>query len=162
MFKFATIGAFDNAVNVPYCKIPDAVTGKVFNGMGVTIDRKTGTMALTTAATGKGDVYVVYNVQRTFNFSSSKDFHFKAGDMPLVYKLASLNGYEVEFSLDDTLVTGTLADVTADKLLAYGANGKLGVVTAATGYAVWLKVIAVKGGIVRAEVVVNQPVVSAG
>lgn len=158
MFKFATIGAFDNAVNVPYCKIPDSITGGVFNGMGVTLDRKNGTLALTTATTGKGDVYVVYGVQRNPKFDSSEEFCFKAGEMPLVYKLSSLKGYEVQLTLNSNVISDTLSTIAADKLLAYGADGKLAVVAASTGYSAWLKVVEVTGDIVRAVVEVNEPV----
>lgn len=149
MFKFATIGAFDNAINVPYCTIPATVTAKVYNGMGVTIDRATKTVALTTASE-TGDIYVVYNVQRTFDFDNSADFCMVAGDMPLVYLLKSLAGYEVEFSVDANIVAAPDA-VAVGTTLVYGADGKLAAGTSDTQP--YLKVLEIVNGVARAQVI---------
>ena len=149
MFKFATIGAFDNAINVPYCTIPADVTTKVYNGMGVTIDRAKKTVALTTA-NETGDIYVVYNVQRTFDFDSSADFCMVAGDMPLVYVLKSLVGYEVEFSTDDKIAAAPDA-IAVGTTLVYGADGKLAAGTSTTQP--YFKVLEVVDGVARAQVI---------
>lgn len=151
MFKFGSIGAFSNAINIPYCKLSG--TAEVRNGNAVTIDRAAKTMALTTADTGKGDVYVVYNVERRFEYDDSNEMCWKPGEMPLVYELRSLIGYAVDFTNDAQLIAGAPA---AGNLLAYGADGKLTIVSAATGYKALYKVIEVVGDIIRAEVVAGE------
>lgn len=155
MFKFVTIGTFDNAINIPTCKLADSVSVPVVDGMGVTVDRAKKELVLTTATTGKGDVYILYNESAVLDGLNRNAF--VGGDMPLVFRAASLTGYEIAVSVDDAHFDSTKAQVQAGKLLGYGDGGKLSVISAATGYAVWFKVIEVSGGIARAEVLTALP-----
>lgn len=155
MFKFHTIGAFDRVINLPYCKMVEG-TDKVYNGNAVSIDRPTAIATLTDATTGKGDVWVIYNVIRGVYGTSSCDAYWTAGDYVNLYSLTSLIGLEVEISNDEyTFASGPVEGIAANDTLIYGDNGKL-TKAAATGCTAALKVIAVEGNILRCEVVAGE------
>lgn len=157
MFKLHTIGGFDRAINIPYCKLATG-TDKVYNGNGVTIDRAQATATLTTASTGKADVWVVYNVIRGVYCGGTSDAYSTAGDFVNLYSLASLVGLEVEISNDaHTFASGPVSSLVAGDKLAYGADGLLSKVSADTGYAYVYKIIAINGDIIRAEVATGTP-----
>lgn len=154
MFKFATVGAFDRAINVPYCVLDTTVTGKVYNGNAVTILRKD--KKLTPASNfASGELGVIYNEYRTFDYDKFDDMSFEAGDRPLVFTVDSLVGNEVEFTIDANIMTNAAAAVTAGTTLYYDANGKLGTTkgTHLLGY----YVLEVRGKWVRAQVVKAAP-----
>lgn len=153
MFKFHTIGAFDRAINIPYCKLATG-TDKVYNGNGCTIDRSNATATLTTTSTNKGDVWVVYNVIRGVYTGNSADVYWTAGDFVNLYSLSSLVGLEVEVTNDaHTFTSGPASDIAVGDTLAYGDRGLLGEISSTTGYSYALKVLEINGNIIRAEVI---------
>lgn len=139
MIKFRNIGVYKNAVNVPYCVVPSTITGGLKNGMGVTADLANKTVALPTADTAKGDVYVVINLIDKPETSSPNDYKIVAGENPRLFLLKSLDTRILDMDMD--AVTTAYTTIKVGDTLTLGVDGKWVVNATITGYATYLKVI---------------------
>lgn len=140
MIKFYEIGMYDNAVNVPYCTVPDTITNGVKNGYGVTYSEKTKTIALPTATTAKSDdLAIVMNVIDKPETLNPDDYTVEVGEFARLFRLDSLA--DRLLLMNDLAVTTAYGSIDVDDTLVVGTDGKWVKETTLTGYAYYLTVI---------------------
>lgn len=135
MIKFREIGAYKTTSNVGFCTTPAILT----NGMGVTINEATGVVALPTATTAKGDVYIVMNRIDAPETLAPDDYKIAIGECPRVFRLKSLDGRILD--MNDLAVTTAYASISAGDTLTLATTGKWVVNATLTGYETYLKVM---------------------
>lgn len=140
MIKFYEIGMYDNAVNVPYCTVPDTITNGVKNGYAVTYSEKTKTIALPTTDTAKSDgLAIVMNVIDKPETLDPDDYTVEVGEFARLFRLDSLANRLLV--MNDLAVTTAYTDIAVDDTLVVGTDGKWVKETTLTGYAYYLTVI---------------------
>lgn len=135
MLKFREIGTLKNATNVGYCVTPVALK----NGYGVTVDLSTKTVALPTADTAKGDVYIVLNKIDKPEVNEPNDYTIDIGEYPRAFRVKSLDGRIID--MDTDAVTTAYSALAKGDTLGFGTDGKLVKLTDTTGYATYFEVI---------------------
>ena len=136
--KYKTIGAFKNVQNVPYCK---AAT-ELHVGMGVVLDRATGTASLPASdADCKAVTYIVSNIDdKPERHSSAEAFTVQAGEYVRADNLHTVNGLEIEFAAFE--IDGGTEGLAAGDMLVFTTSGLVKKAADADGYAAAFKVIA--------------------
>lgn len=140
MIKFHEIGMYKNAVNIPYCKVPDTITDGIKNGYAVTYSETTKTVSLPTATTAKGsDLTIVMNVLDKPELKSPDDYVVSAGEYARLFRLDSLANRMLDMN-DLALTTAYESVAVGDKLVA-GTDGKWSKSASVDGYSAYLEVI---------------------
>ena len=138
MIKFRDIGTYKNCVNVPYCTVPSAITSGLKNGMGVTADLATKTVALPDATTAKGQVYIVMNRIDKPEVLAPNDYVIAVGENPRLFDITSLKNRILDMDMD--AVTTAYASIAVGNTLTLGTDGKWVVNATLTDYKSYLKV----------------------
>lgn len=140
MIKFHEIGMYKNAVNIPYCKVPDTIKDGIKNGYAVTYSETTKTVSLPTATTAKGsDLTIVMNVLDKPELKSPDDYVVSAGEYARLFRLDSLANRMLDMN-DLALTTAYESVAVGDKLVA-GTDGKWSKSASVDGYSAYLEVI---------------------
>lgn len=140
MIKFYEIGMYDNAVNVPYCTVPNTITNGVKNGFAVTYSEKTKTIALPTATTAKGgDIAIVMNILDKPELASPDDYTVEVGEFPRLFRIDSLE--DRLLLMNDAALTTAYASVAVDDVLVADTDGKWAKDNTHTDYTYGLTVI---------------------
>jgi len=134
MIKFRDIGTYKNAVDVPYCKTAVALK----NGMVVTADLAAKTVALPTATSTKGEVYIVINRIEKPEIKAPNEYTIEKDEYPRLFLVESLNTRILDMDMD--AVTGTYSAIAVGNKLAADVDGKLKVISDATGYKTYFEV----------------------
>ncbi len=121
MIKFRNIGGYKNAQNIPY--IPTTV--ELHNGMIVTVDMTKKTLALPSADTAKGEVYLVMNRYDKPEVASPNAYVIEVGEYPRLFMVSSLNGVILDCDTDQ--ITGAYSSINVGSKLTAGTDGKLAV-----------------------------------
>lgn len=121
MIKFRNIGGYKNAQNIPY--IPTTV--ELHNGMIVTVDMTKKTLALPSANTAKGEVYLVMNRYDKPEVASPNAYVIEVGEYPRLFMVSSLNGVILDCDTDQ--ITGAYSSINVGSKLTAGTDGKLAV-----------------------------------
>lgn len=121
MIKFRNIGGYKNAQNIPY--IPTTV--ELHNGMIVTVDMTKKTLALPSADTAKGEVYLVMNRYDKPEVASPNAYVIEVGEYPRLFMVSSLNGVVLDCDTDQ--ITGAYSSINVGSKLTAGTDGKLAV-----------------------------------
>lgn len=121
MIKFRNIGGYKNAQNIPY--IPTTV--ELHNGMIVTVDVTKKTLALPSADTAKGEVYLVMNRYDKPEVASPNAYVIEVGEYPRLFMVSSLNGVILDCDTDQ--ITGAYSSINVGSKLTAGTDGKLAV-----------------------------------
>lgn len=121
MIKFRNIGGYKNAQNIPY--IPTTV--ELHNGMIVTVDMAKKTLALPSADTAKGEVYLVMNRYDKPEVASPNAYVIEVGEYPRLFMVSSLNGVVLDCDTDQ--ITGAYSSINVGSKLTAGTDGKLAV-----------------------------------
>lgn len=119
MIKFRNIGGYKNAQNIPY--IPTTV--ELHNGMVVTVDMKKKTLALPSADTAKGEVYLVMNRYDKPEVNSPNEYVIEVGEFPRLFMVSSLNGVVLDCDTDQ--ITGAYSSINVGDKLTAGTDGRL-------------------------------------
>lgn len=136
MLKFREIGTYKNAVNIGYCTA-DVV---LKNGNVVTYDRATKKAALPTEDTAKAaGLAIVMNTIDKPEILEPNDFKIEKGENPRLFALFSLKDRIIDMDMDQ--VKGTYSTINVGDALVANTEGKLEVVSAATGYAEYFEVV---------------------
>lgn len=136
MLKFREIGTYKNAVNIGYCTA-DVV---LKNGNVVTYDRATKKAALPTTETAKAaGLAIVMNTIDKPEILEPNDFKIEKGENPRLFALFSLKDRIIDMDMDQ--VKGTYSAIGVGDVLVANTEGKLEVVSAATGYAEYFEVV---------------------
>lgn len=140
MIKFHEIGMYKNAVNIPYCKVPETITDGVKNGYAVTYSEKDKTIALPNATTTKGsDLTIVMNIIDKPELDSPDDYVVAVGEYARLFRLDSLANRLLDMN-DLALTTAYTSVAVGDKLVT-GTDGKWSKSASVDGYSIYLEVI---------------------
>lgn len=121
MIKFRNIGGLKNAQNIAH--IPTTV--ELHNGMVVTVDMTKKTLALPSADTAKGEVYLVMNRYDKPEVNSPNEYVIEVGEEPRLFMVSSLSGVVLDCDTDQ--ITGAYSSINVGDKLTAGTNGKLAV-----------------------------------
>lgn len=125
MIKFRNIGGYKNAQNIAH--IPTTV--ELHNGMVVTVDMTENTLALPSAGTEKGEVYLVMNRYDKPEVNSPNEYVIEVGERPRLFMVTSLSGVVLDCDTDQ--ITSSYSSINVGDKLTAGTDGKL-VVNAST------------------------------
>lgn len=140
MIKFHEIGMYKNAVNIPYCKVPDTIKDGVKNGYVVTYSETTKTIALPTATTAKSaDLAVVMNIIDKPELNSPDDYVVKVDECARLFRLDSLANRLLD--MNDLSLTNAYTSVAVGDKLVAGTDGKWAKSASVDGYSTYLEVI---------------------
>lgn len=135
MIKFRNIGGYKNAQNIPY--IPTTV--ELHNGMVVTVDMTKKTLALPSADTAKGEVYLVMNRYDKPEVNSPNEYVIEVGEFPRLFMVSSLNGVVLDCDTDQ--ITGAYSSINVGDKLTAGTDGRLVVNSNTDGFLTYFLVI---------------------
>lgn len=135
MIKFRNIGGYKNAQNIPY--IPTTV--ELHNGMVVTVDMTKKTLALPSADTAKGEVYLVMNRYDKPEVNSPNEYVIEVGEFPRLFMVSSLNGVVLDCDTDQ--ITGAHSSINVGDKLTAGTDGKLAVNSSTDDFLTYFLVI---------------------
>ncbi len=144
MIKFHEIGLYKNAVNVPYCKVPESIADGVRNGYAVTYSEKDKVISLPTSTTVKGgDLAVVMNIMDKPELDSPDDYVVKVGEFPRLFRLDSLANRLLDMNC--LAVNSDYAGINVGDKLVAGTDGKWAKSASTDGYSIYFEVIAKTG-----------------
>lgn len=121
MIKFRNIGGYKNAQNIAH--IPTTV--ELHNGMVVTVDMTENTLALPSAGTEKGEVYLVMNRYDKPEVNSPNEYVIEVGERPRLFMVTSLSGVVLDCDTDQ--ITSSYSSINVGDKLTAGTDGKLAV-----------------------------------
>ncbi|MCM1008689.1 MAG: hypothetical protein NC485_12350 [Ruminococcus flavefaciens] len=140
MIKFHEIGMYKNAVNIPYCKVPDTIADGVKNGYAVTYSETTKTVSLPTATTAKdSNLTIVMNVLDKPELKSPDDYVVNVGEYARLFRLDSLANRMLD--MNDLALTTAYENVAVGDRLIAGIDGKWSKSASVDGYSAYLEVI---------------------
>lgn len=119
MIKFRNIGGYKNAQNIAH--IPTTV--ELHNGMVVTVDMTQNTLALPSASTAKGEVYLVMNRYDKPEVNSPNEYVIEVGERPRLFMVTSLSGVVLDCDTDQ--ITSSYSSINVGDKLTAGTDGKL-------------------------------------
>ncbi len=135
MIKFRNIGGYKNAQNIP--DIPTTVA--LHNGMIVTVDMTKKTLALPSADTAKGEVYLVMNDYDKPETPYPNAYVIEVGECPRLFMVTSLSGVVLDCDTDQ--ITGAYSSINVGDKLTAGTDGKLAVNSSTDDFLTYFLVI---------------------
>lgn len=129
MIKFKNVGDFKNARNIGTVETPI----ELINGKLVTLDKVAGAIALPTADTAKGSLWVVMNERESVPYTgTTDDYVINIGECPRLVDVTTLKGVTLE--MNDKCLTTKYVDIAEGDALVADTNGNFTKVSDASGY----------------------------
>ena len=136
MVKFKMVGDYKNARNIGNLK----ASVNLKNGNLVTVDRATGTVALSTATTAKKGLWLVQNEREPVEYiGSTPENIITIGEPVRLFDTATLK--DVVLEIDDSVLTTDYASISKGDTLVADTKGNYEKSSDATGYEVTFTVL---------------------